>query len=79
MRVTVPAPLPDEGDPFLTVGEIATLTGVSKMTVYRAIRTGDLVGIRIGRSFRVRDSSYRKWTAPKQSAEGGNDNGTRQT
>jgi excisionase family DNA binding protein len=53
--------LPDDKDPFLTVEEIAAVTRVSKMTVYRAIHNGDLDSSRIGRSFRVRESAYRKW------------------
>ena len=40
---------------FLTVQEVAQLMRVSSMTVYRLIRAGDLPGVRVGRSFRVRD------------------------
>lgn len=38
---------------FLKVDEIARVMRVSKMTVYRLIRTGELESIRIGRSYRV--------------------------
>lgn len=39
--------------PYLTVEEVAELMRVSKMTVYRLLHSGDLPGIRVGRSFRV--------------------------
>jgi excisionase family DNA binding protein len=42
---------------FLTVAEIATLTRLSKMTIYRIIKSGELESIRFGRSFRVRESA----------------------
>lgn len=38
---------------FLTVGEVATLMRVSKMTVYRLVHAGELTAVRVGRSFRV--------------------------
>jgi excisionase family DNA binding protein len=38
---------------FLTVAEAAAVMRVSKMTVYRLIRSGELEALRIGRSFRV--------------------------
>jgi excisionase family DNA binding protein len=38
---------------FLTVGEIASIMSVSKMTVYRLVNAGHLPAIRVGRSFRV--------------------------
>jgi excisionase family DNA binding protein len=62
MRVLA-TPLPGEDDPFLTVEEIAVLARVSKMTVYRAIHTGELDGVRFGRSFRIRTSAYDKWAS----------------
>jgi excisionase family DNA binding protein len=60
MRVLT-TPLPGDDDPFMTVEEIAALTRLSRMTVYRAIRTGDLPATRFGRSFRVRESAFREW------------------
>lgn len=39
--------------PYLTVEEVAELMRVSKMTVYRLLHSGELPGIRVGRSFRV--------------------------
>ncbi|WP_415973239.1 helix-turn-helix domain-containing protein [Rhodococcus sp. 077-4] len=41
------------GTQFLTVAEVAGLMRVSKMTVYRLIKSGDLPAVRVGRSFRV--------------------------
>lgn len=41
---------------FLTVQEVAGLLRVSPMTVYRLIKSADLPAVRVGRSFRVRDS-----------------------
>ncbi len=39
---------------FLTVAEVAEQLRVSTMTVYRLIKSGDLVAARIGRSYRLR-------------------------
>jgi excisionase family DNA binding protein len=41
------------GDQPLTINEIATLLGVSKMTVYRLVEDDKLRARRIGRSLRV--------------------------
>jgi excisionase family DNA binding protein len=41
---------------LLTAGEVADLLRVSTMTVYRLIRGGDLPAVRVGRSYRVRQS-----------------------
>lgn len=41
---------------FLTVQEVADLVRVSSMTVYRLIKAGELPAVRVGRSFRVRES-----------------------
>ncbi|GAA3818268.1 helix-turn-helix domain-containing protein [Cellulomonas soli] len=38
---------------FLTVLEVADIMRVSKMTVYRLLHSGELPGVRVGRSFRV--------------------------
>ena len=45
---------PASGAPrFLTVAEVAEMMRVSKMTVYRAVHSGELPAVRMGRSFRV--------------------------
>lgn len=38
---------------YLTVSEVAGTMRVSKMTVYRLLHSGELPGVRVGRSFRV--------------------------
>lgn len=38
---------------LMTVAEIATVMRVSRMTVYRLIRRGQLKAIRVGRNYRV--------------------------
>jgi excisionase family DNA binding protein len=38
---------------YLTVEEVADVMRVSKMTVYRLLHSGELPGVRVGRSFRV--------------------------
>ena len=42
---------------FLTVAEVATMMRVSKMTVYRLVRSGELESIRVGRSYRIPDQA----------------------
>lgn len=39
---------------LLTVAEVADLLRVSKMTVYRLIKSGDLAAIRVGKNYRIR-------------------------
>jgi excisionase family DNA binding protein len=46
---------------FLTIGEIARIARVSKMTVYREVHAGRLESVRIGRSFRIPEESVRRW------------------
>jgi excisionase family DNA binding protein len=48
-------------DPFLTVAEIAAMTRLSTMTVYRLIHDGDLEAHRFGRGFRIRRSALVAW------------------
>jgi excisionase family DNA binding protein len=38
---------------YFTVEEVADVMRVSKMTVYRLLHSGELPGVRVGRSFRV--------------------------
>ncbi|MEY9988575.1 excisionase family DNA binding protein [Streptomyces sp. V4I8] len=39
------------------MAEVASIMGVSKMTVYRLVHSGHLPGIRVGRSFRVTEQA----------------------
>ncbi len=38
---------------FLTVAEVADMMGVSRLTVYRLVHSGDLPAMRFGQSIRV--------------------------
>ena len=44
---------------FLTIFEAATILRVSKQTVYRLVRAGDIEAIRVGRSFRIPERAVR--------------------
>jgi excisionase family DNA binding protein len=46
---------------FLTVGEVAGLMRVSKMTVYRLVHSGELPAVQIGRSFRVPEQAVHEY------------------
>ncbi|WP_028281224.1 helix-turn-helix domain-containing protein [Arthrobacter sp. H5] len=46
---------------FLTVSEIAARMRVSKMTVYRLVKSGALKGIRFGRSYRVSETAVEQY------------------
>ncbi|MTV25547.1 helix-turn-helix domain-containing protein [Nitriliruptoraceae bacterium ZYF776] len=39
---------------LLTVAEVAVMLRVSTMTVYRLLGSGELPGLRVGRSYRIR-------------------------
>ena len=39
---------------LLTANEVADLMRVSRMTVYRLIKTGEMPAVRVGRSYRLR-------------------------
>lgn len=45
--------LPRSAPQFYTVAEVAELTRVSRMTVYRMVHSGDLPAVRVGNSYRV--------------------------
>ncbi len=40
---------------LLTVNEVAELLRVSRMTVYRLIKTGEMPALRVGRNYRLRE------------------------
>ena len=56
-----PAPRPTVS--FLTVTEVAAIMRVSKMTVYRLVHGGELIAVRVGRSFRVPEPAVRDYLA----------------
>ena len=39
----------------MTVNEVADLLRVSRMTVYRLIKEGQIAALRVGRSYRLRE------------------------
>jgi excisionase family DNA binding protein len=53
---------PSPGGPrFLTALEVAERMRVSKMTVYRLIKTGKLPAVRIGKAYRVREEDLESY------------------
>ena len=46
---------------LLTVAEVASVMRVSRMTVYRLIRRGQLKAIRVGRNYRVRETDLNSY------------------
>lgn len=38
---------------LLTVSEVAEVLRICKMTIYRAVNSGELESLRVGRSFRI--------------------------
>jgi excisionase family DNA binding protein len=45
----------------VTVNEVAQQMRVSKMTVYRLIRHGDLAAVRVGRGYRIREEDVHRY------------------
>ena len=54
---------------FLTVLEVADVMRVSKMTVYRLLHSGELPGVRVGRSFRVAQDALDHYLATLPAVE----------
>lgn len=46
---------------LLTVSEVAGLLRVSRMTVYRLIKTGELPSFRVGKSYRLREQDIHSY------------------
>lgn len=46
---------------WLTVTELADLLGVHQRTIYRALSSGRLVGVRVGAAWRVRREDLATW------------------
>jgi excisionase family DNA binding protein len=49
------------GSGLLTVAEVAATMRVSNMTVYRLIKSGDLAAVRVGKSYRIRESDVQRY------------------
>jgi excisionase family DNA binding protein len=54
----------------MTVSEVAQVLRVSKMTVYRLIRQGDLPAVRIGRAFRIREDDVHSYLESRYTEAG---------
>lgn len=48
---------------FLTVAEVASLTRLSKATVYRLVRAGRIPAVQFGRSYRVAEAAVHEYVA----------------
>jgi len=55
---------------FLTAGEVAELLRVSTMTVYRIIKAGELAAVRVGKSYRVRETDVDRYLAERYTEAG---------
>ena len=53
------------GSGLLTVAEVAATMRVSNMTVYRLIKGGDLAAVRVGKSYRIRESDVQGYLAER--------------
>jgi excisionase family DNA binding protein len=58
-RMSEPQPFVPGG--LLTVAEVAAAMRVSNMTVYRLIKTGELPAVRVGKSYRIRESDLERF------------------
>ena len=54
----------------MTVNEVAQLMRVSKMTVYRLIKQGDLPAVRIGRGYRMREEDVDRYLESRYTQAG---------
>jgi excisionase family DNA binding protein len=67
----VPQVQPIESQPrFVTVAEVAGVLRVSNMTVYRLIQAGQLPAVRVGRSYRIRESDVDRYLADQYTQAG---------
>ena len=55
---------------FLTVAEVASLLRVSNMTVYRLIKAGELGAVRVGKSYRIRETDVDRYLADRYTEAG---------
>jgi excisionase family DNA binding protein len=50
----------DSGERLMTVAEVADEWRLSKMTVYRLVRSGELPAVQFGRSYRIEETAVRE-------------------
>lgn len=55
---------------FVTVAEVAAQLRVSNMTVYRLIQAGQLAAVRVGRSYRIRDTDIDRYLSDQYTQAG---------
>ena len=55
---------------FLTVAEVAQLTRVSTMTVYRLLKAGEIASVRVGKSYRIREDDVDAYLAKRYTEAG---------
>jgi len=55
---------------LLTVNEVADLLRVSRMTVYRLIKTGEMSAIRVGRNYRLREEDVHSYLMERYTEAG---------
>jgi excisionase family DNA binding protein len=56
---------------LLTVAEVARAMRVSNMTVYRLIKAGDLAAVRVGHSYRIRETDVERYLRERSVFQGG--------
>ena len=55
---------------LLTVNEVADLLRVSRMTVYRLIKQGEMPALRVGRGYRLRDEDVQSYLIERYTEAG---------
>jgi len=55
---------------LLTVNEVADLLRVSRMTVYRLIKEGQIAALRVGRSYRLREDDVDDYLSQRYTVAG---------
>ena len=52
------------------MNEVADLLRVSRMTVYRLIRQGDMAALRVGRNYRLREEDVHRYLTERYTEAG---------
>ncbi|MDP9297429.1 MAG: helix-turn-helix domain-containing protein [Actinomycetota bacterium] len=55
---------------LLTVNEVGDLLRVSRMTVYRLIKNGEMPALRVGRSYRLREEDVHTYLMERYTEAG---------
>ncbi|MBA3691658.1 MAG: helix-turn-helix domain-containing protein [Actinobacteria bacterium] len=55
---------------LLTVNEVADLLRVSRMTVYRSIKQGEMAALRVGRNLRLREEDVHSYLRERYTEAG---------